>query len=184
VQWRSVQDANALTEAGSSPFTVTDMQLGFEHTLYDTEVLIDPSLYWKQLTEYRRYFADEQIKVSFFEEFIADERAELQACLSFLGFDPCIDIDTDDDEDRNSSEGKRQRLAVINTVRSFPGYQRVNRFIPQSFRTLVNQRATRPIPTTTPWTAESMEWAVSRIAEDSAALLRHVGRREDYWLMR
>ena len=158
--------------------------LGFEHTLYKTERLIDPSLYWKQLTEYRRYFADEQIRVGFFEDFIADERAELRACLSFLGVDPFVDIAVDDEEDRNASEGKRQRLALVDAFRTLPGYERVKRFIPQSLKTLFTDRINRPIPMTSPWTPESLQWTVSRIADDSAALLEYAGLSEDYWLVR
>ena len=157
---------------------------GFEHTLCKTDMLIDPSLYWKQLSEYRRYFPDEQIRIGFFEEFIADESAELRACLSFLGVDPFIDIDIEDDQDRNPSEGKRQRLVAVDAIRALPGYERVKRFIPQSLKTLFTDRITRPIPMTSPWTAESLQWTVSRIADDSAALLRYAGRSEDYWVLR
>jgi hypothetical protein len=183
VQWLSIGDANAISDAGSSPFTIADKQLGFEHTLYKTEVLIDPSLYWKQLTEYRRYFPDDQIRVGFFEDFVVDERAELQSCLSFLGVDPLIEIHMDDDEDRNASQGKRQRLAIVDTFRSRPAYKRVKRFIPRRLKTLFTDRITRPIPMTSPWTAESTKWTMARVADDSAALLAYAGRSEDYWLM-
>jgi hypothetical protein len=158
--------------------------LGFEHTLYKTELLIDPSMYWKQLAEYRRYFADVQIRVGFFEEFIADERVALRACLSFLGVDPFIDIGPEDDEARNPSEGKRQRLVVVDAVRALPPYERAKRFIPQSLKTLFTERVTRPIPITSPWTPESLDWTVRQVADDSAALLRHAGRSEDYWPMK
>ena len=121
-------------------------------------------MYWKQLSEYRRYFADDQIRIGFFEEFIADESAELRACFSFLGVDPSIDIETEDDEGRNPSEGKRQRLVAVDAVRTVPGYERVKRFIPQRLKTLFTDRITRPIPTTSPWRAESVAWAVSRVA--------------------
>jgi len=157
--------------------------LGFEHTLYKTGLLIDPSMYWKQLSEYRRYFPDDQIRIGFFEEFIADEKAELRACFRFLGLDPFVDIGIDDDEDRNSSEGKHQRLAVVDAFRTIPGYERAKRFIPQYLKTLFTDHITRPIPMTSPWTAESMEWTLSHVADDSAALLRYAGCREDYWLM-
>ncbi len=91
--------------------------IGFERTLYETETLIDASLYWKQLSEYRRYFPDEQIKIGVFEEFVTDERAELRACLEFLGIEPCADIYVEDDEARNESVGKRQRLVAADAVR-------------------------------------------------------------------
>ncbi len=157
---------------------------GFEHTLYETDLLIDQTLYWKQLAEYRRHFPDDQIRVGFFEEFIADERAELRECFSFLGVDPFSDIDTDDDESRNASEGKSQRLAVIDAARTLPGYKRVKWFIPQRLKTLFTDHFTRPIRMTSLWTPESADWTVSRVIDDSAALLRYAGRSEDYWLMR
>ena len=156
----------------------------FEHTLYKTELLIDPTLYWKQLAEYRRFFADDQIRVVFFEEFIVDEVAELRACLSFLGVDPLLDIEIGDDEARNPSEGKRQRLAVIDAARSLPGYERVKWLIPQNLKTLFTDHFTRSIPVTSLWTDQSVEWTMSRVIEDSAALLGYAGRTEDYWLMR
>jgi len=156
--------------------------LGFEHALYNkTELLIEPTLYWKQISEYRRYFADDQIRIGFFEEFIADEKTELRACLSFLGVDPIVDIEMEDDEDRNSSEGKRQRLGVVDAVRTLPGYERAKRFIPQPLKTLFTDRITRPIPTTSPWRQQSVAWTVSRVADDSAALLQYAGRSADYW---
>jgi hypothetical protein len=158
--------------------------LGFEHCLYETDMLIDPGLYWKQLSEYRRYFSDDQIRVGFFEEFIADERKELQACLSFLGLDHFIEIDVEDDEGRNPSAGKRQRLAVADGVRTLPGYERVKRFIPQPLKTLFTERITRRIPMTSVWTAESVQWTVSRLAADNASLLEYAGRSEDYWRLR
>ncbi len=184
VQWLSVRDANALNDDGVSPFTVSNVKLGFDHNLYNTEVLIDPSLYWKQLVEYRRYFADDQIRVGFFEDFVADERTELRACLAFLGVDSSIHVEADDDDAKNTSAGKRQRLAVVDTVRALPGYKRVNRFIPQGLKTLTNELMTRSIPLKSPWTAESLEWAASRVADDSAAVLQYAGRSDDYWFKR
>ena len=181
--WRQWLSQAANTPDGIEPANINGF-LGFEHTLRKTDMLIDPSLYWKQLSEYRRYFPDEQIRIGFFEEFIADESAELRACLSFLGVDPSVDIDIDDDEDRNPSEGKRQRLVAVDAIRALPGYERVKRFIPQPLKTLFTDRITRPVPMTSPWTTESVEWTVSRIADDSAALLRYAGRSEDYWVLR
>ncbi len=180
--WRDML-SSPLPARNSIPGGGMTRLLGFEHTLFKTELLIDPSLYWKQLAEYRRLFPDEQIKVSFFEEFIADERAELRACLSFLGVDPFVDIDTDDDEDRNASEGKRQSL-VVEALSSLPGYEQVRPFIPQRVRTLFLNHFARPIARTSPWTAESVKWTVSRVSDDSAALLEYAGRKKTYWLMR
>lgn len=157
--------------------------LGFEHTLRKTPILIDPSLYWKQLGEYRHYFPDNQIRVGFFEDFIADERAELRACLSFLGVDPSVNIHTEDDQGRNASTAKRQRLVTVDAVRVLPGYKRIKPFIPPNVKVLFTERITRPVSMTTNWTTKSLDWAMSQISDDSTALLQYAGRKENYWSM-
>ncbi len=44
-----------------------------------TPMLLDPSLYWKQLNEYRTFFPDDQICIQFFEDFVADEATVVRA---------------------------------------------------------------------------------------------------------
>lgn len=168
-QLLSVGDANAF--------------VGFERTLRDTDLLLEPTRYWKQLSEYRRYFPDEQITVHLFEEFIADEAATVASCLAFLGLDPTVPPLEGDQEGRNASEGKRQRLAVVDAVRLVPGYQRFKRLVPQALKTVLSENVTRPIPPVE-WSDATRAWTIEQVADDAAAVLSYLERAEDYWPMR
>jgi hypothetical protein len=89
----------------------------------------------------------------------------------------------DDGDGRNPSEGKRRPLGIVHAVRAIPRRDIVTRFIPDSVKDLFRERITRPTPLGSNWTSDSLRWAVSRLADDTAALLRHTGRDEDYWPM-
>jgi hypothetical protein len=154
---------------------------GFDYTLRETKLLLDPSLYWKQISEYRRYFPDEQILIVFFEEFIADERAAVDACCAFVGADDADLIGPSDTESRNPSIGKRQRLLLVDAVRSLPGYERIKDRIPQRAKSYFDTHLLSPVATTLKWKPDTLAWATDRLREDSAAFLAHVGRRSDYW---
>lgn len=158
-----------------------NMFQGFEHTLYRTPLLIDPTLYWEQISDYRRYFRDDHVHVVFFEEFIRDEAAEVSACLRFLGLSGPWAPATDDDEALNASEGRRRRLAAVDAVRAMPGYGRAKRFIPQGVKTLFSERVTLPVPKAPEWTPSMLEWVGSQLANDTQSFLRFAGRPEDYW---
>jgi hypothetical protein len=154
---------------------------GFDYTLRETPLLMDPSLYWRQISEYRRYFPDDQILILFFEAFIADERTAVDACCAFLGVDDSDLIGLGDTELRNSSIGKRQRLLLVDAVRSLPGYERVKGWIPQRAKSYFDTHLLSPIEPTVRWKPETLAWAMDRLREDSAELLRHTGRPSDYW---
>ncbi len=157
---------------------------GFERTLIETPLLVDPSLYWRQLSEYRNVFPDEQIHIELFDEFIAEESRVVAECLSFLELPPLSSIDIPHAHGRNASVGKRVRWPAVDSVRMIPGYERFKRFVPQSVKSLFTDRLTRPAPPNFEWSQVALEWATAQIAEDSARFLQHVGRRADYWSMR
>lgn len=154
---------------------------GFDYTLRKTDLLMDPSRYWKQLSEYRAYFADEQILVLFFEEFIADEASTVRSCCSFLGVAERALVAAGDTEARNASAGKRQRVILVDAVRALPGYERVKKRIPQRAKSYFDTHMLSPVTTSVKWRADSRAWAVEQLRDDSAALLAHTGRESGYW---
>lgn len=157
---------------------------GFERTLLETPLLIDPSLYFAQLSEYRSLFGDERIYLGFFEDFIEDEGKEIRRCFQFLGVDPSEDVFCNETAPtRNAAAGKRQRLRVVDAARSMPVYPRVKPYIPRSVKALFTEHITRPVPDRLLWSDTARRWAVSRLSDDSAALLHHAGKRADYWTL-
>ena len=149
--------------------------------LRQTDLLIDPSLYWRQLSEYRQCFSDEQIRIEFFEEFAADEQAIVDSCLSFLGTPAAQLEDVEQDWMRNESQGKQQRSLLVDALRAVPGYERYKAHVPQVIKTALSSRFTSPVKTTVSWKPETLEWALERLRPDSAALLEHARRSRDYW---
>jgi hypothetical protein len=155
---------------------------GFDYTLKRTELLMDPSRYWKQLSEYRRYFSDEQIRIYFFEELVTDEAATLRSCCSFLGADLLAHVELGEDEFRNASDGKRGQAMIFDAVRMFPGYETLERLIPVPVKVFLTEHVTRPIKSVQ-WKPQTLEWAIRELRQDAGALLAHTGRSADYWGM-
>lgn len=156
---------------------------GFRRTLVDTELLLDPSRYWTQLSAYRRYFPDEQIHLAFFEEFVKDEGSIVRGCLEFLGVDASVPLQTDDHEGRNASDEKRQRLPLVDAVRALPGYERVKRHIPQPLKTLFTDHINQRVPPVV-WEEDLLAWACDRLGAEMSAFLSFAGRPAGYWSIR
>ena len=153
---------------------------GFDFTLRNTELLIDPSLYWRQISEYRRYFPDRQILIQYFDDFSANEGAVVEACCCFLGLPPAA-VELAPDRFRNESIGKRQRAWIVDGVRTLPRYEVFKSLIPQRGKTFVSTHFTSPISTETTWTPDTLAWAIERLEDDNDAFLRYAGRSPNYW---
>jgi len=155
--------------------------LGFDRTLRETNLLLDPSMYWRQLSAYRSFFPDEQILVAFFEDFAADEQAVIRTICGFLGVDPTAAEMADDRLPRNESAGKQQRALIVDAVRSLPGYERYKQLIPQAIKAYLSEHFTSPIETEVHWDPQTLAWTAAQLREDSDALLRHLGRPSSFW---
>lgn len=65
----------------------------FEHELqHGPSTLLLRSFYKPQLKRYLRYFAQDQIKVILFEEFVADTQTAVDEVCSFLGLSSTVDV--------------------------------------------------------------------------------------------
>jgi hypothetical protein len=155
---------------------------GFDWTVRNTELLLGPTRYWAQLSEYRRHFPDSQVLVLFFEDFIVDELATARDCFAFLGVDASVRVELAPGEMRHASEGKRQRAAVVDMVRALPRYDSVKAFVPLRLKRFFTHHFTRPVPAAR-WRPATLAWVADQLSEDTAALLRHTGRPPGYWPM-
>lgn len=155
---------------------------GFDFTLRRTDLLLDPSLYWRQLSEYRRYFPDEQIATYFFEDFVGDEQAVVGSCFEFLGVAPSAGPRPDEAAlPQNASEGKTQNAAVVDLVRALPGYRSFKRMVPKSLKALGTEHFRRPVSTKVHWRDDTLAWVVGELKADTTAFLSHAGRGADFW---
>ena len=153
----------------------------FRSTVMRSDVLIEPTLYWRQLSEYRRYFPDDQIHVATFEEFVVDEMRVANECLAFLGqHEPLRHVDASV-AGRNQSEGKLQPRAIVDLVKSVPGYQHLKGLVPERWRIAAGSRLQKEITAVPRWDDDALAYVRARVQDDTNALLEHLGLPDSFW---
>lgn len=140
---------------------------------------IDAARYWFQLNAYRNHFADEQILVRFYEDFVDSPIAVLCDCTRH------IEVDQNwhpvGPRDRvNSTAMQTQEPIWIWKLKRIPG---VRRLTPHRVKLWVKTNLGRPLQTDDEWDAQSVSWVLDRIGDDIATFLRYCGRESNYWDM-
>lgn len=154
----------------------------FKKALETCDELIEPTLYSKQVGEYLRYFTPQQVRVSFFEDFVGDEANVVGDCLSFLGLDPSrLAPPHDDNANLNASHEKIADWVGLDAVRVVPGYRHLKRLIPQQLKTVATERLRRPVDVTNPWDEPSLAYVRERIEEDTRTFLGRFGQGRIVW---
>lgn len=143
---------------------------------------IERSKYWFQISAYREFFPDDQIRVLFFEEFIVSPLSVLDECSSFLGVDrfrgyagtDCV---------RNAAPARLVPNSFLRMLRQAPVYLALRSHIPERLcrflrRTGVTHRETLERPQ---WNPRTLDAVISEIEEDSGSFLSFAGKPADYW---
>jgi hypothetical protein len=160
-----------LTRGGDPP--------SFPAFLRDWPSAVDTSRYWRQISAYREHFADKQILVLFFEDFVQDPSRVLNRCFEFLGVDPSLG-QIDSKLVMNASTGYGVDGPLIRFVRKLPGVESLKVAAPVISRA-VGAKLRRPMPGRPIWTTDLRRQVVDQLADDSATLLRHYGKPADWW---
>ena len=72
-------------------------------------MMVDSSRYWEVYSEYRKHFKKRQIKIVWFEEYIADKQTVFSSVCEFLGLDPNVEV-AEDKEKSNTREYAMSRV--------------------------------------------------------------------------
>jgi hypothetical protein len=146
--------------------------------------ILSRTLYWTQLSEYRRYFPDDQILLLFFEEFIQDEASTLRRCFEFLKVNPHAVVDCASKERQNSFVGKKQAHPILDWLdsqRSVPLRLLRARLSGRQKLRLRSKLLVRPILSRPKWDEGTWQWAVERLRPDIERFLNHAGKPIDFW---
>ena len=146
--------------------------------------IVEHTLYWRQISEYRRYFPDSQIQTLFFESFIADEAATLRQCFAFLGVDSAAAIDYSDHESQHSSLHKTVAHPLIQTLdaqRQSALYRRVVALFPGALKRKLRAAKRQPIGAKPTWDQATRRWAVEYLREDTEQFLSYANQPANYW---
>ncbi len=143
--------------------------------------IVDATLYWKQLSEYRTVFPDQQILLVFFEEFIRDEPATLRRCFEFLGVAPDFPVDCSTQESQNSLASRREPTPLLDSLYHMSILHRLAQKFPAPLKLKIRETLQRPIRSKPLWDAATWSWAIEQIEADTQQLLAHAGQPADFW---
>ena len=146
--------------------------------------IVEHTLYWRQISEYRRYFPDSQIQTLFFETFIADEAATLRQCFEFLGVDSAVSIDRSNRESQHSSRHKtvaHPRIQKLDAQRQSALYRRVVALFPGALKRKLRATKRQPIGARLAWDAATRRWAIEYLRADIEQFLSYANQPANYW---
>jgi sulfotransferase family protein len=161
------------------------LEESFSETVLKHPGILRMSAYWTQISRYRERFADEQIRVVFFEDFLRGPDAELARCFRHLGVDATVTIENSA-RARNSAEGLawRRDPRMLRRFQRTSLFKRARALIPQSLRTSLRHVLTKAgtkEDLRTEWDESAKRYAVEQLAEDCRKFLGYCGKPPDYW---
>jgi hypothetical protein len=142
--------------------------------------LVRHGFYWQNLSVYREFFADEQILVVFFEDFVANPHSELERCLLHIGVEPTVPTD-DPGRARNRSADFRADGRLAARLRRSPYFRRVVDALPTRFVQAAKLLLTRQEEFHIDWRPDTLSAISEQLAADASRFLAHCGKPDDYW---
>jgi hypothetical protein len=143
------------------------------------ELYIDPSLYWKNISQYRVAFSDTQIFVGFMEDLKEDSAAFFNRLTTFLGVASKPHVDRGH---LNPSAGKKVPLPLYTTINRIPSIGALKQLAPPGLKNFVKQKfLSRTILDRPELSPKLHARVVDAIRADSQAFLAHYGKPRDYW---
>ena len=143
--------------------------------------IMDATLYWKQLNEYRQYFPDAQILLLFFEEFVQDEAATLRRCFEFLQVDAEVTVDCSTQEKQNPFASKREPIRLLDFLRGSSIFRRLRALFPRKWKQKMRFLWTRPIRSKPRWDDATFRYVKDFLFEDAQQLLAFAGKPANFW---
>lgn len=142
--------------------------------------LIGHSLYWQNLSIYRRHFADEQLLVVFLEDFSKAPRRELARCFAHLRVRWDMEI-ADLTLQANRSQDFRRDTLVARWARSTGLLPIVRDIVPQRLFSKAKGMLTRADRFTPQWDPGVRSWVLAKLRDDARQLLEHCGKNPAFW---
>lgn len=157
----------------------------FSRAVREYEPLLDGSLYWRQISLYRRHFRDDRILVILFDDLVSDAPRVHRRVFEFLGVNPNVRV-LPRGQALNPRQQRTQDRGVIRMLRdsfvgdlfrsSLPPHVRAslrNRFVNPYFREAIQQEIR--------WSDEAVAHAVARLRADTPQILGYAGRPTLAW---
>jgi hypothetical protein len=137
--------------------------------------MIDISLYWKQISAYRRHYPDDRIHVIFLEELEKSPAAAIARCCAFLGIDPPVAAAH---LHSNASEPYVLNERVADLINAAPALQKMINVQPAFLKRLAK---TMLKPVEPRWSDQALAAVARQLEDDTAEFLSFYGKPKDYW---
>ena len=144
--------------------------------------LIDTSRYWHQIQQYRKYFGDDQILVTFFDELKKNPEKVLAQCFSFLKVSPLVKL-PNPSEHLYPTREFRVESDLLKRARTNAGFGIASRFIPFRLKSFLRERLEVRVIGRPAWDPAKRRWVTSEIADDVRTFLDFYRRPADFWNM-
>jgi len=159
---------------------VPKMSLDFKKAVFDYPAFLDACRYWFQISGYKEFYLDDQIKIIFFEDFISSPEAVFKEVFSFLNIK---DFDISNlQKQHNKSSGKKMMNPKIQSIIDSTFVQRIKDF---RFLTKLKNYAKKIVYKEVPSDIEIDEELKSEILEeleeDMNKILNYANKDTSYW---
>jgi hypothetical protein len=141
--------------------------------------MLDISLYWKQISAYRRFFSDDRIFVAFVDDLVASPDEVIAHCSKFLGLEPFAEV-TRAHVHSNAYPDVGVDGKLLRLLRKIPGAQAVARLQPAAMRSLWRPLK-KPQPREAQWPDELRTQVVCHLEPDTRQFLEFYGKPADFW---
>ena len=141
------------------------------------EIFVDQGMYWKNLSEYRRHFPDDQIFIGFMEDLPQDQDHFFPALTDFLGLQPHAPGGLH----ANPSGAKRVPTTSFSTVNQWSWMTTFKALLPSGFKAAIKDRFFSTDAKTIKMDERIKAQLRDLYARDSQNILEHCGRPTDFW---
>lgn len=143
------------------------------------DYLIDQSLYWKNLQNYRAHFPDHQIFVGFMEDIAEDPDTFWADLCGFLGI---THAPVEREIHANSTKGKRVPNSTYSTLKSMKVLAPVKQLLPKSVKKyLRNEVLSQSAKEAAQFSPETLATLQAQFRADAAELLKFTNKPADFW---
>lgn len=139
------------------------------------EIHLDAARYFRQISEYRKYWDDDSIKIAFFDDWKADQGAVLRDCATFLGASPAFQFEREV-KPFAVTKGQAVDRRMVRRLRHLPFLGWIRDSLPLAVRRRLKAVLKKEITETPKLTSDDIHYIRENLAEDTAQILEYAGR--------
>lgn len=151
-----------------------------EAVMSDNTDILASSCFWNELSNYRRYFSDDNILVIFAEDLRTNPRDLLRRCYEFLNVDPDFTNPDAGDIVRQTEGAYVDKDWTSRYLRSGVG-KFVSKLVPKSLIDVLRPVIRKKVNSRPIWNAATLQYSINQVRPDAEKILEYAGKSADYW---